>query len=326
MSNKKIEIVRMRQWIYVLMLVALAGCFATTPRPQPRAPGHPVVFWDTTPAPETVDRVALENLADPLARSEPRSESGNYSPYIVLGQTYDVLPTGEGYVAEGLASWYGAKFHGRATASGETYDMYTLTAAHKTLPIPCFVRVTNLRNGKSTIVRVNDRGPFHDERLMDLSFAAAVKLGFDLQGTAPVRLEMVAAAQGSPIPRTLLANAPRRLPDPFTVVAPTSSFSSNTGSSNTGSSNAGSPNTGLTSGGAGELFLQAGAFHSREAAERMRGAIQRVVGLTTQVALAVGSDTVHRVRIGPLLDVGEANRLQSKLIDANFGVPLIIRD
>ena len=204
--------------------------------------------------------------------------------------------------------------------------MYTLTAAHKTLPIPCFVRVTNLRNGKSTIVRVNDRGPFHDERLMDLSFAAAVKLGFDLQGTAPVRLEMVAAAQGSPIPRTLLANAPRRLPDPFTVVAPTSSFSSNTGSSNTGSSNAGSPNTGLTSGGAGELFLQAGAFHSREAAERMRGAIQRVVGLTTQVALAVGSDTVHRVRIGPLLDVGEANRLQSKLIDANFGVPLIIRD
>ena len=199
--------------------------------------------------------------------------------------------------------------------------MYTLTAAHKTLPIPCCVRVTNLRNGKSTIVRVNDRGPFHDERLMDLSFAAAVKLGFDLQGTAPVRLEMVAAAQGSPIPRTLLANAPRRMPDPFTVVAPTSSFSSNAGSSN-----AGSPNTGVTSGGAGELFLQAGAFHSREAAERMRGAIQRVVGLTTQVALAVGSDTVHRVRIGPLLDVGEANRLQSKLIDANFGVPLIIRD
>ena len=289
----------MRQLFYLFAVLALTGCFATAPRAPVRSPPGPVVLWDTPAAAESVDRATLENLPDPIVRSETRSESGNFSPYVVFGQTYAVLPTGEGYAEEGLASWYGTKFNGRATASGETYDMFTLTAAHKTLPIPCYVRVTNLRNARSTIVRVNDRGPFHEERLLDLSFAAAVKLGFDVQGTAPVRIEVVAAAQGSPIPRTLLAALPAR---------------------------------GAAAGGAfasaadRALFLQAGAFRSRASAERMKSSIVRVLGASTPVAFAVGSDAVHRVRVGPLSDIGEASRLQNRLIEANLGVALIVHN
>ena len=310
----------MRQLFYVLPLAVLAGCFATGPRAPAHAPPGPVVLWDATPAAESVDRAALEKLPDPVTRSETRSESGNFSPYVVFGQTYNVLPTGEGYVEEGLASWYGTKFNGHATASGETYDMFTLTAAHKTLPIPCYVRVTNLRNARSTIVRVNDRGPFHDERVMDLSFAAAVKLGFDLQGTAPVRVEVIAAALGSPIPRTLLAAGPSRAALPFSSATNASATNASTTTASSASARA------FSSGSDGALFLQAGAFRSRESAERLRTSIRRVLGAAAQVAFAVGSDAVHRVRVGPLLDMGEASRLQNKLIDANLGVPLIVHD
>ena len=111
--------------------------------------------------------------------------------YEVWGKTYSVMESAQGYQAEGVASWYGAKFHGRRTSSGEVYDMYQLTAAHRSLPIPVFARVTNLRNGRSTIVKINDRGPFHAERLIDLSFAAAVKLDFHQAGTAPVHIEVL---------------------------------------------------------------------------------------------------------------------------------------
>ena len=114
---------------------------------------------------------------------------GNKSPYVVFGQTYEVLPTSIGYREIGIASWYGKKFHGRLTSNGEVYDMYQLSAAHKSLPLPTEVKVTNLDNGKSVVVRVNDRGPFHDDRVIDLSFKTAEKLGFADQGTAPVVVE-----------------------------------------------------------------------------------------------------------------------------------------
>lgn len=119
---------------------------------------------------------------------EPPSRSGN-SDYTLFGKRYEIMDTAVGYRETGLASWYGEKFHGHTTSNGETYDMYQLSAAHTRLPLPTFVRVTNLENGRSTIVRVNDRGPFHDERIIDLSYAAAVKLGFAAQGVARVRLE-----------------------------------------------------------------------------------------------------------------------------------------
>ncbi len=109
----------------------------------------------------------------------------------MFGQQYEVLPDSLGYLEIGIASWYGSKFHGRLTSNGEIYDMYQLTAAHKALPLPTFVRVTNLDNGKKVILRVNDRGPFHDDRVIDLSYKAAVKLGFADKGTAPVVVEAI---------------------------------------------------------------------------------------------------------------------------------------
>lgn len=127
-------------------------------------------------------------LPDAVPRFEARSRSANPESYEVRGRRYRVLKSAAGYVERGIASWYGRKFHGRRTASGEPYDMYRMTAAHRTLPIPSYVRVTNLRNGKSVVVRINDRGPFHPGRIIDLSYAAAVKLGLDLSGTAPVEI------------------------------------------------------------------------------------------------------------------------------------------
>ena len=120
---------------------------------------------------------------------EPLSRYGNPSTYQVKGNTYDVLTTSTGYHQRGIASWYGTKFHEKRTSSGEAYDMYALTAAHKTLPLPTYVRVKNLENGREAVVKVNDRGPFHDERLIDLSYGAAVKLGILSKGTASVEIE-----------------------------------------------------------------------------------------------------------------------------------------
>ena len=174
--------------------VFVAGC-ATAPatpvvetKPEVVA-GSPAVIKDSAPA---APPPGLATLPDPVVRNDPKSRRGN-NPYVVFGQHYQVMDTAAGYDQVGGASWYGTKFHGRTTSSGEPYDMYELTAAHRSLPIPTYVRVTNLHNGKSSIVRVNDRGPFHPNRIIDLSFAAAVKLGFERKGTARVRVESLAA-------------------------------------------------------------------------------------------------------------------------------------
>ncbi|PJK06396.1 hypothetical protein CO612_02085 [Lysobacteraceae bacterium NML71-0210] len=130
----------------------------------------------------------VEAIPEPEVVHLPRSAVGNRSPYTVLGKRYTVMDEHRGYVEQGRASYYGNKFHGRRTSNQEVYDMYAFTAAHRSLPLPSFARVTNLDNGKSVIVRVNDRGPFHENRLIDLSYAAAVKLGFREAGTARVEV------------------------------------------------------------------------------------------------------------------------------------------
>lgn len=137
----------------------------------------------------------LSRLPDPIPRDEPKSARGNPPSYVVFGKTYQVRDSAVGYAEEGNASWYGRKFHGRTTSSGEPFDMFKLTAAHRSLPIPSYVRVTHLGNGKSVVLRVNDRGPFHDERIIDLSYAAAVRLGFADQGTAPVKVHAITKEQ-----------------------------------------------------------------------------------------------------------------------------------
>ena len=139
---------------------------------------------DSVPA----DIPDVDAIPEPEVRNEPRATTGNRD-YVVLGKRYHVLDDHSGFVEEGMASYYGNKFHGRRTSSQEVYDMYAFTAAHKTLPLPSFARVTNLENGNSVIVRINDRGPFHPGRVIDLSYAAAVKLGYRNKGSARVRVE-----------------------------------------------------------------------------------------------------------------------------------------
>lgn len=140
-------------------------------------------------APDKVLDPAL--IQRPQPRPEPLSAYGNHSPYTVLGRSYHVLPSAAGYSERGVASWYGTKFHGRLTSSGEPYDLYQLTAAHRSLPLPTWVEVTRLDTGKTITVRVNDRGPFHSARIIDLSWAAARELGMDHQGTAEVEVRAI---------------------------------------------------------------------------------------------------------------------------------------
>ena len=163
----------------------MAGCttnFVHSTQPE-QAANH--VTRDSAPVSPPP---GLALLPDPEVRADPQSRYGN-NPYEVFGQRYEVLESAVGYDQEGLASWYGQKFHGHTTSSGEIYDMYKLTAAHRRLPIPSYARVTNRQNGKATIVRINDRGPFHPSRIIDLSYASAVKLGFENVGTARVHVE-----------------------------------------------------------------------------------------------------------------------------------------
>lgn len=192
----------MKYWL-LLMTLALGACQTPVTPVDNGAPGSDRYSQQHDAAPN--DRDAVLQHADPVPVHEPRSRYGNHSPYRVYGVSYTVMDSAEGYREEGIASWYGSKFHGHRTSSGEPYDMYKLSAAHKSLPLPTWARVTNLDNGKSTIVRVNDRGPFHSERLIDLSWAAAVKLGIDQQGTGRVRVEAITVSPSTPPARTVSA-------------------------------------------------------------------------------------------------------------------------
>lgn len=131
------------------------------------------------------------SIVDATPRPEIIRLAGNHSPYTVLGKTYRLVDDHRGFTQRGIASWYGTKFHGKLTANGEVYSLYKMTAAHRSLPIPVYVRVTNLENGRQAIVRVNDRGPFHSDRIIDLSYAAALKLGFARKGTAEVEIAVI---------------------------------------------------------------------------------------------------------------------------------------
>jgi len=180
-------------------VVALAGCSLTRTHPQPPAPAPAVV----PPPPANLDSVP-----DAIPRQEPRSAHGNPPFYEVMGQRYTVLAAADGYLERGVASWYGPTFHGGSTSSGEPYDMYGMTAAHKTLPLPTYVRVTNLRNGKSVVVRVNDRGPFVANRLIDLSYTAASRLDMLREGTTLVEVRALTPGVPDDLSRSTQAPPP----------------------------------------------------------------------------------------------------------------------
>jgi rare lipoprotein A len=165
-----------------------------SPQPEPATTANGQDEKDGFPDPQDIPP-GLEDTPDPVPVPEPRSAGGNAKSYEVFGKTYTVRDTAAGYHERGGASWYGKKFHGRKTSNGERYNMYAMTAAHRSLPIPSFVRVTNLDNGKTCVVRINDRGPFHSDRIIDLSYAAAVKLGMLRHGEIQVDVRALTPSQ-----------------------------------------------------------------------------------------------------------------------------------
>jgi rare lipoprotein A len=192
------------RWLLALVVLALCGCSlvgypAGAPAPVASAPAAASGAGSgggdaVAPGGVGLTEAEVAAIPDAVPRDEPLSPYGNPPEYEVEGRTYRVMRSSEGYEAEGIASWYGPNFHGRRTSSGEPYDMYRPTAAHRTLPIPTYVEVTNLENGRRVVVRVNDRGPFHDGRIIDLSYLAARKLGFVGAGTARVRVRALEPA------------------------------------------------------------------------------------------------------------------------------------
>ncbi len=249
------------------------------------------------------------------------------NPYTVLGKTYYPISDGRRYSATGTASWYGTKFHGQPTANGEKYDLYGMSAAHKTLPLPSYVKVTNLDNGKSVTLRVNDRGPFYSDRIIDLSFAAAKKLGYAESGTARVKVEGIDpqawwAEQGRPVPTVLaqpqLASAQpgSRLAQPIEqYTPPPQQHAAAAVPIEIDAKKNASP---AVSG----LFLQVGAFANPDAAQLLKDKLSEVVSAPVFISSVVlNQQTLHRVRLGPIGTPDEAMQLEQSVRLANLGQP-----
>lgn len=260
----------MTRWLWLVVALGLAGC-ASAPR-------------DGGPQRE-VDLAAIPSVEP---RVEPISMAGNKSPYSVFGKTYKVMDDSEGYAERGLASWYGSKFHGRLTSNGETYDMYSLTAAHRSLPIPAYVRVENLENGREIIVRVNDRGPFHPDRIIDLSWAAAAKLGFADTGVAPVKVTAIDPAdyQVRMAERTRQAEAEevsQQSPEPLAELGD-------------------------------NAYLQVAALADPDSVDQL---LDRLIPLFDQPIEVLDEDTergrIYRVQVGPIEQRSQLNLMQTML-------------
>jgi rare lipoprotein A len=275
---------RLRAFAVLAGVLLLAACAQTPPRRE-----------DHTPATTTTAVPPPAPPAVPAPDGKP-ARRGNPPFYDALGRRYHVLPSEKGYRERGVASWYGGEFHGRLTASGEPYDMHALTAAHKTLPLPCYAKVTNLRNGRSVIVRVNDRGPFVRNRIIDLSLGAAEVLDITHDGTGLVEVEVIeydADQDGA------LAGTPPALDGPGATLVPDPGIPLDP------------PIEART------LYVQVGAFGDPFNAERMR---QRLASLgfdNVNVATDTANGrTLYRVRLGPLPDVDSYDKLVERLTAA----------
>jgi rare lipoprotein A len=262
----------------LVVVVGLTACFSTPPQPTGPAPNSTVPPVVMTPPP------LPDSVPDAIPRVELRARKGNPPFYDVFGKRYYVLSSSAGYRERGVASWYGPGFHKVRTSTGETYDMYGMTAAHKTLPLPAYVRVTNLQNGRSVVVRVNDRGPFVGNRIIDLSYTAAAKLDMLRNGTAMVDV------------RTLDPSTP-----PPVITASTA------------------PVSGAVTPASPVLFVQAGAFSDPANAERLAeklrsGSYGKVFVRDDQIA----GRRMYRVRIGPVPDVAQFDRVVAALEQAGI--------
>ena len=317
------------------MVVGLAGCFSTPRRtaPAPASPAPPVL---SVPP-------AAASVQDAIPRLEPRARYGNPPFYDVFGKRYYVLSSSVGYWERGVASWYGPGFHKERTSTGEPYDMYGMTAAHKTLPLPAYVRVTNLQNGRSVVVRVNDRGPFVGNRIIDLSYTAAAKLDMLRNGTAMVEVRAIdpsvpplppvvtasttpAAAStpaAAPVAAALVimplaATPPAAAPSTAVSLAaapgattppavPPAIAAANAAPEAASASGAAPAAPGFTR---PTLFIQAGAFsdpaNAERLAQKLRGDNLGKVFVRNDV---IAGRKMYRVRIGPVPDVAEFDRV-----------------
>ena len=216
----------------------------------------------------------LADIPDALPRAEPLNH-GASKPYSAMGHDYAPMADGHGFREAGLASWYGRRYHGKPTSSGEPYDMYAMTAAHPTLPIPSYIRVTNPANGRSVVVRVNDRGPFHPGRIVDLSYTAAWKLDI-LKGATPVVLEAVDPLAPA-APAVAVVTTP--LPPPPTI-----------------------PDA------AGTTYLQLGAFGSAEVAEAFAQRLRQQMGNALPEIRRLQAGNLHKIQAGPFATVAQADQ------------------
>jgi rare lipoprotein A len=264
---------KVRKLGLITLVVTLAACSTSLPRVISQKDGAP--------------RTSVDARTLPDISPEPvvRTNAGNKSPYTVLGKTYEVLPSSHGFVEEGTASWYGRKFHGRLTSNGERFDMYGMTAAHKSLPIPTYVEVTNLDNNRKVVLRVNDRGPFHSQRKIDLSWGAAAKLGFADHGTARVRI--VALDPDDPHATLAQLNEPTR-PETVPVVEMIP------------------PEFALGA----DSYYQVALMTQKQGADVMAEEVEAYTKFPVTIAEDYLDAKKHyRVLIGPLVDRREANEL-----------------
>jgi rare lipoprotein A len=251
----------------LLAAVFFTGCSS-------RGPLEPV---DAAP-PAPLD---VSNIPNAVPRPEPLSRYGNPASYVVNGKRYYTMPSSKGYKERGLASWYGTKFHGKRTSSGEPYDLYAMTAAHRSLPLPTYVEVINLQNGRSVTVKVNDRGPFHEDRIIDLSYTAAVKLGILGYGTGLVEVRAIDTRE----PGAAHTPAPGQEPEITRPVAQEQP----------------------------RLYVQVGAFRERRYAEQLRADIEAQNLGEVRIVEPKDGSTLYKVRVGPLKDSGEARQINSEL-------------
>lgn len=254
----------LHKYLFIVLSLLLAACSSAPPR---GGDGKPL------------REISAADVAEAELTAAPVLAAGNTSPYRVDGVEYQVLASGHGYRERGVASWYGRKFHGRKTANGDIFNAYAATAAHRSLPLPSYVRVTNLENYRSMIVRVNDRGPFHADRIIDLSYGAAVKLGYAEQGTA--RVEVVAiSVEGAEDLRT----------DPRF-----SNWRSD------------------------YRFLQVGSFSEKRSAVALQQQLAVQLSAVVAISEFQGDDGVwYRVRVGPLEDRGELQEIQAQLSQLGY--------
>jgi rare lipoprotein A len=234
---------------------------------------------------------------DAIPRPEPKSRYGNGPVYEVFGKRYVVMKSGDGFKERGVASWYGKKFHNKMTSMQEPYDMYAMTAAHKTLPLPSYVRVRNLSNNKSVVVRVNDRGPFVDNRIIDLSYSAALKLDMVRDGTSLVEIEVVGLGEPT------VDRPARRTTD--------------TRNTSTRPATSSTP----------RIYVQVGAFGSRDNANRRLGALKSGgIGTAFVIKDTNSNPALYRVRIGPIKDVVQYDILVEELENLGISDPYLITE